>query len=375
MVRVPALSQLTLTKPNIHLQVVASLVICKRTFLDSPAWHEGPYALMPHCKAPQSYLLDILTSVPRLLEDYSEYERMVQANTAHNTHARSSFDGENIEAFQRGLVHRVIAQLESLFAWRLHWQVAFGSHVYGEPVIRGSTAEPYISRLYFSSSIAASDIALYNAVFVWLLSFISELEPLRADCIVQDCAYQAMLSMPKTQFSFTSKQKAVLTGIPAFEPLSGIGSTTKIRDAALEICRVFQWQSGNHASAATWEANFVYMFPISLALCVFDTDPEKRAWIRAMLDANALTRNYGVAHSLGDGSLQNRSDRVSSLLDSDVGVGTAAAPNTEKGMLCRLQRFGWFVTRELADDKHVQEVPDPNLVHLLLLRGRADIPS
>ncbi|KAH8160211.1 hypothetical protein CIB48_g8049 [Xylaria polymorpha] len=344
--------------------VVASLVMRKRVFLDTPAWHKGPYALEPKSKAPQSYLLDILASVPGLLEDHHKLEQMMEeapshASFAHDMDAsvtvtRPSYDAmrnvvdasfEDIATLRSNIVNRVILKLESLFMWRLRWQVSFGADVYAESGIQNSSVESLVppndstvnclDKLQFSRPGAAADIALYNSVLMWLLALLNELEP------AQSTLYRGEL---------------------------GVGLTTRVRDAAMEICRVFEWQSANHTSAAG-ETNFVYMFPIGLALCVFDMEPENRDWIRTMLDANALTRDYGVGYTRDDGSLHHASnnvDRPSLIGDAEVGT-----MDMETGMLRQLQGFGWYVTRELTEDKHSQEIPDPNLVHLLLLRGRS----
>ncbi|KAI0468483.1 hypothetical protein F4859DRAFT_205268 [Xylaria cf. heliscus] len=362
--------------------VVASLVMCKRVFLDSPAWHTGPYALEPQSKSPQSYLLDILTSVPGLLEDHHELKQMMQSNPlthdidACTTGTRHSYDAmpnvagagfEDIAASRSNIINRVVVKLESLFKWRLQWQVSFGSDVYVQSGIQ--------DKLQFSRPSAAADIALYNAVLMWLLALINELAPPKAQFIVQSCAYQALMSIPDSEIASISKPETVLAELPSFEPLRGIGLTTRVRDAAMEICRVFEWQSANHAST-TSETNFVYMFPIGLALCVFDTEPEIRDWIRTMLDANALTRDYGVGCSMDDGILHAGNIDRSSLIGNVEG-GTMGDLDAETGMLHQLQGFGWCVTRELAaaDDEHSREIPNPNLVHLLLLRGRMGISS
>lgn len=369
----------------------------KRVFLDTPAWHKGPYALEPKSKAPQSYLLDILASVPGLLEDHHKLEQMMEeapshASFAHDMDAsvtvtRPSYDAmrnvvdasfEDIATLRSNIVNRVILKLESLFMWRLRWQVSFGADVYAESGIQNSSVESLVppndstvnclDKLQFSRPGAAADIALYNSVLMWLLALLNELEPLKAHFIVESCAYQAMMSMPGAEIAFTSGSATGLGEPPSFEPLRGVGLTTRVRDAAMEICRVFEWQSANHTSAAG-ETNFVYMFPIGLALCVFDMEPENRDWIRTMLDANALTRDYGVGYTRDDGSLHHASnnvDRPSLIGDAEVGT-----MDMETGMLRQLQGFGWYVTRELTEDKHSQEIPDPNLVHLLLLRGRS----
>ncbi|KAI3335297.1 hypothetical protein F4824DRAFT_465337 [Ustulina deusta] len=369
--------------------VVASLVTRKRVFLDNPAWHTGPYALAPRSKAPQSYLLDILASVPGLLEDHHGFEQMLSQNHHLAFSAPDRADAgccfEDIATSRSHMTNRVVAKLESLFVWRLHWQVAFGSDVWVEktPSVESlarrnapAAAANRHDKLRFSRPGAAADIALYNAVLMWLLALINELEPPRAQFLIQSCAYQAMMSMPDVAFAFTPGAAATgLAELPSCEPLRCVGSTTRVRDAAMEICRVFEWQSANHASTTPSETNFVYMFPIGLALCVLDAEPDTRGWIRAMLDANALTRDYGVGYGVDDGGLHYASRMGRLSLGGDAEGGTMEDLGAETGILHRLQGFGWFVTRELADDGQCREAPNPNLVHLLLLRGRTDISA
>ncbi|KAI1151576.1 hypothetical protein F4825DRAFT_451373 [Nemania diffusa] len=370
--------------------VVGSLLTGKRVFMDKPVWHVGPYALVPQSKAPQSYLLDILGSVPGFLEDLDKSERMMSNNNSPaSSYAASpspSDDAmpnamdpsfEDAARPRANIVDRVMVKLEALFVWRLHWQLAFGSDVCAESGVENASQEPFdssvnrLDKLRFSRTGAAADIALYNAVLMWLLALINELEPLGAQFIVQSCAYQAMASMSDAKFAFSPGSATALAELPSFEPLRGIGSTTRVRDAALEICRAFEWQSSNHFAAA-WELNFVYMFPIGLALCVFDKEPAIRRWIRSMLDASPLTRDYGLGCA-SDGSLRRAVNTDRSSLIRNIDAGIMGGIEAETGMLRQLQGFGWYVTREMAGNGIPRETPDQNLVHLLLLRGRMDI--
>ncbi|KAI0145500.1 hypothetical protein GGR57DRAFT_300129 [Xylariaceae sp. FL1272] len=342
--------------------VVASLVLQKRTFLDDPSWHTGVYALMPMSKPTQSYLLDILAAVPGFLEEYNTLEVVISKDPGHCDFAAAKAD----------ILDRVMTKLELLFIWRLHWQHAFGSQVWLEPSSQQGSAQ-----LLFSRPGLAADLALYNAVLVWLLALVHEFEPLRAEAIVEACAVQAQASMLDVNFSFTSPRAAILRVAVSFEPLSAIGTFSRPRDTAEEICRIFEWQSYNHASAS-WETNPVYLFPISLAMCLFDTDPSSRHWIRTMLNAHELTRDYGVDYGETNESGSRTSDTDNGL-DGESMVVTAGGLEVEIGVLHRLQGFGWYVTRELAGnvaeqgDQSHHKIPSPNLVHLLLIRGRADI--
>ncbi|KAH8651438.1 hypothetical protein BX600DRAFT_418677 [Xylariales sp. PMI_506] len=375
--------------------VVASLITSKKVFLDDPTWHEGPYTLFPQSKAPQSYLLDILTSVPGILEDHQEVERMQNiCSPTCSTIGEAIF--EEIVTARLDIISRIMGKLKSLLVWRLHWQIAFGFNVsarleHHQHTVLNHSAASYSDKLDFSHPSSAAEIALYNAVLMWLLALIYDLEPLRAESFIQSCAHQAISSMSEAEFPFTSGKATKLMNLGTFEPLRTVGSTTSVRDAALEICRVFEWQSRHHA--ATWETNCVYMFPIGLALCVLDLEPENREWIRTMLDANALTRGYGAIPAKEANNYQQQSSiRGSSVIDNNGKIRSTAHLEAETSMLHRLRRFGRYVTRELADEDingtvghddavseqtghHGRDAASPNMVHLILLRGRMDMPS
>ncbi|KAJ8121369.1 hypothetical protein ONZ43_g2156 [Nemania bipapillata] len=374
--------------------VVGSLITRKRVFMDTPAWCMGPYALVPQAKEPQSYLLDILGAVPGFLEELDELEQTrlngQSAASSYNATPGSSEDGapnvtnpsiSSSVAPRSSIIDRVVVKLEALFVWRLHWQLAFGSDVCIDPDAQNSSQEPpdpsanhLGKKLRFSRPGAAADIALYNAVLMWLLALINELEPVGAQLIVPTCAYQALASMSDAKFAFSSGLATGLTELPSLEPLMDIGSTTRVRDVALEICRIFEWQSVNH-TANSWETNFVYLFPIGLALCVFDKEPEIHGWIRTMLNANPLTSGYGSSSAADNGSLHYANSTGRALLIEKGNGETAGSLEAETGMLRQLLGFGWYVSREMAESETSREKPDQNLVHLLILRGRMDVLS
>ncbi|KAI1119774.1 hypothetical protein F5Y10DRAFT_283793 [Nemania abortiva] len=367
--------------------VMGSMLTYKRVFMDDPSWCNGPYALVPQAKEPQSYLLDILGSVPGFFEEYHKPEQMMpntnsRASSTYNANGyAANASSEGSATPQPNMIDRIKTKLESLFVWRLHWQAAFSSNVSVESNVQNSSEGPSIrpndsalnclDKLRFSRPGAAADIGLYNAVLMWLIALLNELEPLEAQSIVQTCAYQAMMSMPDAEFAFSSGLATTMMELPPFEPLASVGSITRVRDAALEICRVFEWQSINHTSAA-WETNFVYMFPIGLSLCVFDKEPEIRDWIRAMLEANPFTRDYGLPSADGGGP-HDASNMNHSSSTGNADAGTAGDPEVERGMLHALQGFGSYVAREMIDDETSRASPNQNVVHLLLLRGRMDI--
>jgi hypothetical protein len=373
---------------------VASLITRKRTFLEDPIWHTVPYMLVPKSKTPQSYLLDCLTSVPGLLEDHEKLETLLccpdQPNAIAGGELRST------------MINRLTSLLEYLFLWRCHWQAAFGSDVSAKLADDGRRSNQCVYnskslddlerfyKLQFTNPRAAADVALYNAVLMWLLALIHDLDVQAAEFTIQNCARSALRSFLADQpvdFVFQSRTPTQSENLLSFDPLNSPGQTTYVREAAIEICRIFEWQSQNHSTSR--ETNFVYMFPVGLALCVLDVEPENRDWVRAMLDADTFTRDYG-ADNLTSAVPSNSShgDDLSGNMSVDTQL--AGGPGIESGVLHRLQDFAWYVTRELADgsmdqssghdetsterrNHFTREIFNPGLVHLLLLRGRMEV--
>ncbi|KAI1771605.1 hypothetical protein F4818DRAFT_196352 [Hypoxylon cercidicola] len=373
--RQPLLDALEAARATI---IVASLVVRQRVFLEDPSWHSVPYDLDPSAKQPQSYLLDILTAVPGILEELSRAGDLAAA--------RSSL---------LGLVRQ---KLTMLYRWRWHWQECFGSEVtaanrgcqFDEPFVKllGSAGiSRRFDQLNFARPATAADIMLYNAVLIWLLALMWDLEPFGADGLIEQCAKRARDSVVDKQatnsneFSFGGPTTK-LTSCSSFEPLRRPGGAVSVRDPAVEICRVFEWQS-RHNHGMGDEANFIYMFPIGMAITVLDAEPRDRKWIHALLNANELTRGYGGygrSHvRKGDGDGVDKISMRTSKADGPVVFGTGALlmrcglEDERSSQVRRVTEFGFYVAREVeAQDYDHEEgrTLHPGLVHLLLLRGK-----
>ncbi|KAI1370693.1 hypothetical protein F4677DRAFT_465005 [Hypoxylon crocopeplum] len=368
--------------------VVASLVTQRRVCLEEPRWHSVPYALDPSAKPPMSYLLDILTFVPGLLEDFSRLEFSGDKKT------EPAIDPSTL---QTSLLDRTMQKLTILYCWRWRWQGRFGSEVTATNnhssahALGGATVKlpnlvgssPWVSPLNFARPAAAADIMLYNAVLIWLLALMWDLEPLRADTLIEQCANQAResvlskcASVPYDKFNFTDPT-AKLTSYGSFGPLRRPGAAVSVRDPAIEICRAFEWQSRHHGAGD--EANFIYMFPIGMAISVLDADPGGRRRIHSLLEANVLTRGYG---GYGDPRERRReADRVDGAATESSKLMSDADSPRDSGCsdLQRIKEFGFYVTREVVNTQEGEQwdeaegyVSNPGLVHLLLLRGRMD---
>ncbi|KAK6843056.1 hypothetical protein PG995_002064 [Apiospora arundinis] len=295
--------------------LVASLFSKQRMFLEEPKWQTVPWALDPTAKSAQSYLLDIFTVIPGLLEEYS---RLEEPGSVPQTYAQFIdpsllIQDASSSRDRDGLCDRAAAQLERLYRWRWNWQRTNSQCVSrAQPPSQssrqtvaalGSTGTPRnLDRLAFDKPRNANDIMLYNAALMWLLALLWKLEPLRAASIIERAAKGAaphlgQATHPPTgapEYTARPRQSDAAISISSFEPLRRPGSSLSIRDPAVEICRVYEWQSRNHARCAAAEDQLcLYLFPVGMARSVLDAEPESRAWIRAMLDASPVTSGYG----------------------------------------------------------------------------------
>ncbi|KAK7751802.1 hypothetical protein SLS62_006288 [Diatrype stigma] len=248
-----------------------------------------------------------------------------------------------------------------------------------------------LNRLVFDSPTHANDIMLYNATLIWLMALLWKVDPARAAGVIEDCARRARTNRPPSYHSshqhdhdnhpqqqyqqyrhqnenqhHINQQPSPMLKTPpcpsepgdikdgaqtcpcpclcpgtsplpspgpsptlSFEPLSQPGDTTSIRDPAIEICRVYDWQAQHHhrnphpssSSSAVGEDQIcLYLFPMGIARGVLeadlgsttetdvdvdvdvdvdleDRDPDVRDWIRDMLGSNPVTQDYFGAGS------------------------------------------------------------------------------
>jgi len=349
-------------------------------------------------KTQQSYLIDILCTVPSILEEHTKLETLKtypspiseepisedscssdgsqyrDADFSSFTVAAprpSPFPPRGITEVPRALlIERTVSQLETLYRWRWRWQAQHGHTVASDrttpetnaPASKalGSIGTPRkLCRLSFSRADSAADIMLYNAVLMWLIALLWDLEPLAAGSIINDTAERARDGVrPSTVTSPSNGSRYV-----SFAPLRRPGASVSVRDPAVEICQCYEWQSRHHGS--NQEANCLYLLPIGMALSVLDAEPDLRLWVRSLLDADPITRGYCM---VGDGGRTEGEDE--------------GCRDVESGNMKSMSAFGLLVTGEIdcdnltpgrtneAKTNVVDKVFNPGLVHLLLLRGR-----
>ncbi|KAI0181208.1 hypothetical protein GGR52DRAFT_23480 [Hypoxylon sp. FL1284] len=274
--------------------LIPSLFSKRRTFLEEPHWQEVPWALDPLAKPAQSLLLDILVTVPGLLEEDAHIDVTIQPN---NDLQSPSLSLDEHLTRRTKLCGHIAAQLQKLYQWRWDWQYEYGQCVTASESdwqsnssdSRGACGET--AQLQFSRSVFANDIMLYNAALMWLMALLWKIEPSKAASIIDNCAQRtAITSVP----SSTRSSPVLSPHDIVFEPLRRPGASSSIRDPALEVCRVFDWQCRRHEQNATSaEQTCLYLFPLGMARAVLDDDPDAQEWIDNMLDTSPITAGYG----------------------------------------------------------------------------------
>ncbi|KAI1410080.1 hypothetical protein F5Y13DRAFT_76739 [Hypoxylon sp. FL1857] len=298
--------------------LVPSLFSKRRTFLEEPYWQDVPYALDPSAKPEQSQLLDIFVTIPGFLEESGRINNM--------THLRDDLIDPSLVfneqlSLRADLCRNVASQLEKLYRWRWSWQRKFGQYVtinkhewQGSPSPKASsfTSNPGdVGHLQFSRPVYADDITLYNAALMWLMTLIWKLQPFQAASIIRGCARCAASSSTSPCYSPPLSSHNI-----SFEPLSWPGAALSIREPAIEICRIYDWQCRHHEQHGSFgDQTCMYLFPMGMARAVLDPDPDYRKWIDSMLDLNPITAGYGR----GGGSIVGFSSFVTKCaLDADV---------------------------------------------------------
>jgi len=299
----------------------------QRLFLEHPSWRVKPWALDPAAKSGQHHLLDILVIVPGLLQDHTELERarqgasidgspgpisaMLSLNPRPISGRQSpSNDDDDLSALHETLCSRIITQLETLYVWWWRWQAANGD-VASTSLTDAQDPEPNPDataaaeplhatgapkQLVFSRFDAAAEIALYNAVLIWLLALVWKLEPVRGAEIIESCAENAMTRATGSPRNSAGPGEGSISLAIPFSPLQRPGAAIGIRGHAMEICRAFEWQSRNQARSDDKGLSPLYLFPMGMAMSVFEDDPGCQSWARALLQRSQVTSSYGAAY-------------------------------------------------------------------------------
>lgn len=254
--------------------ITVGVISRKRSFLEDEEWMSVPWALEPAMKSEQNKLADILVTVPGMLEDD------VQLAQRDDPDLRDR------------LVERIQRQLTKLYQWRWRWQALYADTVFEEEASRklsdhGDARHLFESRLRFSSFERATEICLYNAVQMWLMGILWKTAPGNASTIILSAAQLPIELQGVFGWRYST-------------PLSLPGTSVSLRDPAIEVCRVFEFQAENVSHSQ--EPALFYMLPVGLAYSVLEHNPPYRGWLVSMLDKSPVTKKYVVGqNSMGFG--------------------------------------------------------------------------
>lgn len=276
---------------------MAALNARQRLFLQDLKWRTVPWLQNAASKLPQSELLDILVTVPGILQDLSNLKASSRTSQSQC----------------RCLRDRVEAQLLSLFKWRWLWHGRSGHEVRLEPLIETTCYPPTspLGRLKFSWSVVATEVMLYNTTLMWLLAIFYQLNPPNAIDTIQTCAIHAM------------PPDNIIAKFPLDHPLWPPGSAVTLREPMFEVCRTLEWITRHRDDSG--EPLEVYLFPISMAMTVLRNIPSAMAWVKALLHSGpGSVKNGQGASQLGLGFNLNLeaveslgTDQVPLFIDAD----------------------------------------------------------
>jgi hypothetical protein len=219
--------------------ITIGLTSKKRCFPDGENRQSTPWAIKPDSKSPQNYLADILLTVPGMLEDTAALRHQYDSTT-HAT-----------------LVGQVQCQLVKLFNWRWEWEQLNQFSVREELVSLNPKlpAVPSQGRIFesifcFSAFARTTEIMLYNAVQMWLIGLLRSLTPLNSPSVISIAARIAA-------------GQAGALGDTNITPLMLPVRSFFLREPAIKICRVFEYQCLNlqHSRGA----GLFCLLPIGLA--------------------------------------------------------------------------------------------------------------
>lgn len=225
----------------------------RRIFLERPEWKTEPWALNPTQKSPTNFLLDQLANIPGLLEDEAQLDSVTDP------------------AETKTFCLRTIAHLDLLYDWR--W--TFDAHNCGavaEEVpkhefesIADWVATCARTRLLWTSHVSVNELALYNAIQLFLLRMLLDSEAENPDSEI-DAFFTSVAFRRQVQIQAASTS------------LQLPGEATSLLQIAVEICRLFECQQQafhgkNKDSVLAW------LMPMGLAYQVLErsgADDEER---------------------------------------------------------------------------------------------------
>ncbi|KAG8528674.1 uncharacterized protein KY384_006361 [Bacidia gigantensis] len=174
----------------------------------------------------------------------------------------------------KALWQRIVAQLDLLFTWRWQWHHQ-NPQVVEENIIKDNRRQKLA--LHFTSLLHAVDILTYDSALIWLLGLLWKLNPCLAPLAVEDSASRTKLSILSP-----SSENPNCLHLP--------GSATKLKEVAIEIYHVFDFQMRNIRGHRV--SSLFFLMPIGLAWSVLQGDEKWRSSITETLALSRVTKGY-----------------------------------------------------------------------------------
>lgn len=238
---------------------VDCLIKRKRCFLSSDDWKTIPWAQEPESKFSISYLHDILSDIPGLMENA-------------DTIQFSDMAPEELLARRNLVLQNLTCLWATLYKWRVSWQLQNPSSSWEVPSTTDHSPFPYV--LQFSSLIHAKEFTLYNAILLLLFRI----------------GFQVVGPSFNPLFSPLHLPQDI-----DYRPHNPPGLTSNIGAVAIEICKSVEYHL--HEDRRGGGALFL-LFPLRLAWQTFEPSSTQATWIQGIMEMVAESTATGISRGL-----------------------------------------------------------------------------
>ncbi|KFY42438.1 hypothetical protein V495_04523 [Pseudogymnoascus sp. VKM F-4514 (FW-929)] len=239
--------------------IINCLIKRKRCFLSSTDWKTVPWAQEPESKTSISYLHDILSDVPGLMEN---------ADTIQFSDIASE-----VSLSCRDLVlHQLASLWTTLYEWRVSWQLQNPASSWEAP----STTDqnPFPTAFHFSSLIHANAITLYNATLLLLFKI----------------GFQVLGPSFNPLYYSLHLPHGIDYG-PHIPPTL----TLNTRAIAIEICKSVEYHFQEERRGG---GTLFLLFPLRLAWQTFEQSSVEAAWIQGVMEMIADSTAIEISRGL-----------------------------------------------------------------------------
>lgn len=176
-----------------------------------------------------------------------------------------------------------------LYCWRYTWETLNPGAAYETKPTSTTEKPPWIEKgLHFHSHERAAEIQLYNATQLFLLGLIERLSPNEGQMTTIP-QQTALLAATASNYPI-----AIFSSNPD-QPLQLPNEITTIRDPAIEIARIFEFQMD--VPSRNRESNLFFLFPLGIAWEVMKEEEQYKGWMKEILDKSPITSGYAIGRN------------------------------------------------------------------------------